>query len=130
MIRSRSWDDRVSELVRALLSMGGCTIERVAEHFACDRRTIHRHLAGCGTTFSAILDTERADLVLRLIEDRDRPMTDMAGLLGFSAQSAMARWFRGRFGCSITEWRGDGRPAGGARPLVRGGEGGGGEGGG
>jgi AraC-like DNA-binding protein len=26
-------------------------------------------------------------------------------LLGFSAQSALARWFRSRFGCSITEWR-------------------------
>jgi AraC-like DNA-binding protein len=28
-------------------------------------------------------------------------------LLGFSAQSAMARWFRGRFGCSISQWRAD-----------------------
>jgi hypothetical protein len=27
----------------------------------------------------------------------------------FSAQSAMARWFRGRFGCSVTEWRADPR---------------------
>ncbi len=26
-------------------------------------------------------------------------------MLGFSAQSAMARWFKARFGCSITEWR-------------------------
>jgi AraC-like DNA-binding protein len=30
--------------------------------------------------------------------------------LGFSAQSAMARWFRGRFGCTITEWRKGVRP--------------------
>jgi AraC-like DNA-binding protein len=26
-------------------------------------------------------------------------------LLGFSAQSVMARWFRARFGCSISQWR-------------------------
>ena len=105
--RSNKWDDKVSELVRALLPNGDCTIERVAEHLACDRRTIHRHLAGRGTSFSTILDTERADLVVRLIEDGDRPLKEMADLLGFSAQSAMARWFRGRFGCSITQWRTD-----------------------
>ena len=103
--RSNKWDDKVGELVRALLPNGDCTIERVAEHLACDRRTIHRHLAGRGTSFSAILDTERADLVMRLIEDGDRPLNEMAALLGFSAQSAMARWFRGRFGCSISQWR-------------------------
>jgi AraC-like DNA-binding protein len=105
--RSNKWDDKVSELVRALLPSGDCTIERVAEHLACDRRTIHRHLAGRGTSFSTILDSERADLVMRLIEDGDRPLKEMAALLGFSAQSAMARWFRGRFGCSITQWRTD-----------------------
>jgi AraC-like DNA-binding protein len=77
----------------------------VAGHLACDRRAIHRHLAGRGTSFSEILDTERADIAMRLIEDRDRPLKEMAALPGFSAQSAMARWFRGRFGCSITQWR-------------------------
>ena len=82
-------------------------IERVAEHLACDRRTVHRHLAGRGTSFSTILDTERADLAMRLIEDGDRPLKEIAALLSFSAQSAMARWFRGRFGCSITQWRGN-----------------------
>jgi AraC-like DNA-binding protein len=103
--RSSNWEDKVAELVRALLPAGDCSIERVAEHLACDRRTVHRHLAARGTAFSTILDTERADLVMRLIEDGDRPLKEMAALLGFSAQSAMARWFRGRFGCSISQWR-------------------------
>ena len=103
--RPVNWDDKVSDLVRALLPDGHCTIERVAEHFGCDRRTIHRHLLERGTSFSQILDTQRADLIERLIEDSHRPLADIAELLGFSAQSAMARWFRGRFGCSITQWR-------------------------
>ena len=115
--RSSNWDDKVSELVRSLLPSGDCTIERVAEHLACNRRTIHRHLAARGTSFSAILDAQRADLVTRLIEDGNRSLTGMAALLGFSAQSAMARWFRGRFGCSITQWRSDdGQRAGAGRP--------------
>jgi AraC-like DNA-binding protein len=108
-VRPRQWDERVAEVVRALLNDGDCTVERVAEHFACTRRTIHRHLAECGTGFSEILDTERADLALRLIEDRSRPLATVAEMLGFSAQSAMARWFKGRFGRSVTEWRSDAR---------------------
>ena len=106
-VRPQQWDQKVSELIRTLLASGNCSIERVAEHFACTRRTIHRHLADCGTSFSQILDAERADLVLRLIEDHSRSLASIAGMLGFSAQSAMARWFKGRFGCSISEWRTD-----------------------
>jgi AraC-like DNA-binding protein len=108
--RPESWDDKVSELVRSLLPSGNCTIERVAEYLACSRRTIHRNLLDCGTSFSAILDAQRADLVTRLIEDRNRSLAETAELLGFSAQSAMARWFRGRFGSSITQWRDGIRP--------------------
>jgi AraC-like DNA-binding protein len=107
--RNQAWDARVAEAVRALFPSQDCTIERVAEHFSCTRRTIHRHLADCGTTFSEILDNQRADLALRLIQDRSRPLSQIAEMVGFSAQSAMARWFRGRFGCSVTEWRTDPR---------------------
>jgi AraC-like DNA-binding protein len=109
-VRSENWDDKVGELVRALLPSGNCTIVRVADHLACDRRTIHRHLLDRGTSFSTILDEQRAELVMRLIEDGNRPLVETAELLGFSAQSAMARWFRGHFGCSITQWRGGVRP--------------------
>jgi AraC-like DNA-binding protein len=101
------WDARVAMLVRVLLPGGDCSIERVAEHLGCDRRTIHRHLAECGTTFSKLLDDERAEIVSRLVDERARPLAEIAEMVGFSAQSAMARWFKGRFGCSVTEWRND-----------------------
>ncbi|UPK40203.1 AraC family transcriptional regulator [Bradyrhizobium sp. 186] len=111
--RPTSWEEKVDEVVRILLAGGDCTVERVAEHLACTRRTIHRHLAEAGTSFSAILDARRADLVTQLIDDPGRPLADIAVQLGFSAQSAMARWFRSRFGCTITEWRN------GVRPLAK-----------
>ena len=109
-VRPENWDDKISELVRSLLPGSQCTIERVAEYFSCDRRTIHRHLSECGTSFSAIMDAERADLALRLIADPNRSLAGITGLLGFSAQSAMSRWFRGCFGCSISQWRSGVRP--------------------
>lgn len=108
--RPASWEQKVDEVVRLLLAGGDCTVERVAEHLACTRRTIHRRLAASGTSFSAILDAQRADLVIQLIDDPGRPLADIAMQLGFSAQSAMARWFRSRFGCTITEWRKGVRP--------------------
>ena len=108
--RPAAWDLKVDEVVRSLLASGDCTVERVAEHFACTRRTLHRHLAESGTSFSAIVDAQRADLVVRLVEEPERPLSALAKQLGFSAQSAMARWFRGHFGCSITEWRKGERP--------------------
>jgi AraC-like DNA-binding protein len=108
--RPGGWDAKVDEVIRSLLDSGNCTVERVAEHFSCTRRTIHRHLAECGTSFSEILDAQRADLVTRLIDDHDRPLAAIAIQLGFSAQSALARWFRHRFGCTITEWRQGVRP--------------------
>ena len=107
---SAGWEEKVDEVVRSLLASGHCTVERVAEHLACTRRTIHRHLAECGTSFSAILDAQRAELVTQLIEDPARPLAAIAQQLGFSAQSAMARWFRSRFGCTITDWRKGVRP--------------------
>lgn len=103
------WDGKIGQLVRMLLTAGDCSIERVADHLACNRRTIHRRLADCGTTFSEVLDTQRADLVMHLIKDRSRSLAEVSVMTGFSAQSAMARWFRGRFGCSITAWRTDPR---------------------
>jgi AraC-like DNA-binding protein len=108
--RPAAMDDKVRELIAALLPTGLCSIERIAEHLLCDRRTIHRRLALCGTTFSELVDTERTDLVVRLLGDRNRPLPEVAELLGFSAQSAMARWFRGKFGCSMRQWRAGVRP--------------------
>ena len=55
-------------------------------------------------TFSEIVDAQRAELVVRLIEDQTRSLPAVAEPLGFSAQSALARWFRERFGQSITQW--------------------------
>jgi AraC-like DNA-binding protein len=56
------------------------------------------------------VDAQRADLVIQLIEDPGRPLSAIAEQLGFSAQSALARWFRHRFGCTVTDWRKGVRP--------------------
>ena len=88
-----------------MLSSGLCSAAQVAKRLGTDRRTIHRHLAKEGETFTSLMESVRSELVTRYIENRDRPLSQTADLLGFSAQSAFARWFRAKFGCTVSEWR-------------------------
>ena len=95
----------VRECIYTMLPSGLCSAQTVATRLGVDRRTIHRHLARENQTFSSVLDSVRAELVTRYIENRDRPLASVAELLGFSAVSAFSRWFRNQFGCSVTDWR-------------------------
>jgi AraC-like DNA-binding protein len=100
-----SFSEKVRELVASLLSSGRCRMERVAEHLGLDRKTVHRRLVEEGTSFSAIVDAVRTQTVNHHIEDRKRTLTDVAEMLGFSDVSAFSRWFKRRFGRSVSQWR-------------------------
>src|SRR5205085_11763622 len=84
--RSSTIDGKVQELIAALLPTGRCSLDRVAQHLGCDGRTVQRWLAERGHSFSEILDAQRAEMVVRLIEDQNRTLPAVAELLGFSAQ--------------------------------------------
>ncbi|WP_405784655.1 AraC family transcriptional regulator [Streptomyces sp. NBC_01378] len=97
--------DRVRELIEVLLPTGRCSIEQVAGSLGVDRRTVHRHLAASGETFSSLVNATRTQLAEQLVANPSRSLTEIAGLLGFSAPSAFSRWFRDQFGSSAREWR-------------------------
>ena len=100
----------VRECISVMLSSGLCSADHVAQRLGVDRRTIHRHLADEGATFTSLLDSVRAELVARYINNRERSLTSVAELLGFSSLSAFSRWFHARFGASASEWRSARRP--------------------
>ena len=97
--------DAARQLVAALLPGGRCTADQVAQHLGMDRRTLHRHLAADGQTFSAMMQAVRRDLALRQIRESDRSLAELAELLGFSGPSALAYWFRQQFSCTVSQWR-------------------------
>jgi AraC-like DNA-binding protein len=97
--------DKVSELIVALLPEGACSVERVAQHLGMDRRTLHRRLTAEGQTFSTILDATRYDMAASLLTSSDRPLQNVADLLGFSSLSAFAHWFRRKFALSASAYR-------------------------
>jgi AraC-like DNA-binding protein len=97
--------DKVRCLVREVLPPGRCSVEEVAQHLGVDRRTVHRHLARSGETFSSLVDEVRAGLAEIYLEgNRGRP-ADVADLLGFSGLSAFSRWHKRHFGFTLTERR-------------------------
>ncbi|MES2413673.1 MAG: AraC family transcriptional regulator [Pseudomonadota bacterium] len=97
--------DTARQLIMALLPGGRCTADQVAQHLGMDRRTLHRHLQARGTSFTALMQLVRSEYVVRQIRDSDRPMAELAELLGFSGSSAFAFWFRKQFGCTVSQWR-------------------------
>jgi AraC-like DNA-binding protein len=115
--------DKVGDLIVALLPEGACSVERVAQHLGMDRRTLHRRLSAEGTTFSRILDATRVEMAASLLTGSDRPLQNVADLLGFSGLSAFAHWFRRKFAQPASAYRAQragtvGRPLGVLSPAV------------
>jgi AraC-like DNA-binding protein len=93
-----SMSDRVRRLVVLLLPRGHCRVEIVAQQLGVDRRTIANHLAAEKTTFSALVDIMRRDLLERYAKEGARTLSEVAPLLGFSELSALSRWRRRQLG--------------------------------
>jgi AraC-like DNA-binding protein len=98
-------DATIRQLIFELLPSGRCTSELLARHLGIDRRTLSRRLAARGTTFSAIVNHVRLELVQRHIRTERRSLTETAQLLGFSSLSTFSRWFQAQFGTSAIVWR-------------------------
>jgi AraC-like DNA-binding protein len=87
------------------LPSGRCSIEQVADHLGVVCRTVQRRLAEEGQSFSSIVNDIRTELAARHVVESDRPLTEVATLLGFSAPSGFSRWYHAQFGCSPKESR-------------------------
>lgn len=90
--------DRVRRLAVLLLPRGHCRVETVARHLGVDRRTVANHLSAEHTTFSALVDGMRCDLLERYLKEGSRPLSEVSALLGFSEPSSFSRWHRRHFG--------------------------------
>ncbi|GEC07716.1 hypothetical protein SSP24_53710 [Streptomyces spinoverrucosus] len=100
-----AFTDRVRQVVEALLPTGRCSLEQLARTFDIDPRTLQRRLAESGEGYSSIVDSVRTGMARRYVGGSKRPLTEIAGLLGFSSLATFSRWFRGRFDTSPSTWR-------------------------
>lgn len=97
-------DTKIRDLIRLLISSSGCSAEKVARGLGVDRRTVHRHLAAKGLTFSMLLNEVRRELVVQMLPN-SRSIADVSDRLGFSSSPAFSRWFSQEMGVSPGEWR-------------------------
>ncbi|MGY1695633.1 AraC family transcriptional regulator [Geodermatophilus sp. SYSU D00814] len=96
---------QVRAMVEVLLPAGRCSLAHVSRALHVPPRTLHRHLAEEGQSFSAIVDDVRARWAERYLATDAHSLTQVAHQLGFAAPSAFSVWFRSHFGTTASEWR-------------------------
>ncbi|MNL38224.1 HTH-type transcriptional regulator VirS [compost metagenome] len=96
--------DYVQRLLRNLLPCGRATVEYIANVIKLSPRSLQRHLAQAGTSFQQILDQTRQAMTVRYLKESDLTLIQIAGILGYSDQSAFTRAFQRWYGVSPREW--------------------------
>jgi len=98
----------MQDVLRAIhvrLPAGTASIEEVARGLGITPRTLQRRLDAADTSFSALLNRARRDLVLRYLGNPAYSIIQVAELLGYDFPSSFTRWFRREFGQSPARWR-------------------------
>lgn len=88
---------QVENLILRTLPTQRCRISLIAEQLGLHERVLQRRLAVEGTGFEALLEQARRSCAQRYLAERHMPLSQVAGLLGYSEQSvfnrACRRWF-------------------------------------
>jgi AraC-like DNA-binding protein len=96
--RTAPLSDRVAELIRRLLPTGECSAETIANQFAMHPRTLHRRLGTEGVRCQDLIERERRAQAARYLAEPGLLLSQIAGLLGYTEQSALNRSCRRWFG--------------------------------
>ncbi|MZR62817.1 AraC family transcriptional regulator ligand-binding domain-containing protein [Alcanivorax sp. DP30] len=87
----------VVQLINTLLPTGHCSSDTIASHLSMHKRTLQRRLAKEGTTYEQLLSEERMKMARQYLLEPNLKLSQIAGLLGYSEQSAFNRacrdWF-------------------------------------
>ncbi len=92
-------------IIMHLLGVSECTNEEVARELQVHPRTLHRRLREEGTSFQAVKNEVRRDVMLYYLQQTDFDFTLISDRLGFAEQSVMARSCRRWLSASPTEVR-------------------------
>lgn len=94
---ANSLTEDVARLINTLLPTGHCTSDTIASHLSMHKRTLQRRLAREGTTYEQLLSEERMKMARQYLAEPNLKLSQIAGLLGYSEQSALNRacrdWF-------------------------------------
>lgn len=97
--------EQVRHAIREDMLAGTPAIESVAERLGLKPWTLRRRLKVDNLDFSTLLDDVRRQLATEWLAGTDRTVSDIAGSLGYSEQSAFNRAFRRWFAATPIEYR-------------------------
>ncbi|GGE54268.1 hypothetical protein GCM10011533_03480 [Streptosporangium jomthongense] len=100
-----SLGSKVSSLISIQLARGKVGVEVVASQLHMSRYTLHKKLRREGLTFARLLEDVRRKQALTYMQDRTKPLVEIAEQLGFSELSAFSRAFKRWMGTSPAEYR-------------------------
>jgi len=84
---------------------GDASADSVGALFSMHSRTLHRHLAGFGTSFRTLVDETRFEIALQMLRDSSFEVRRIADILGYADASAFTRAFRRWSGTTPALWR-------------------------
>lgn len=102
---SLSFSVQVRSMITDQLDRGRVRAAAVAEQLNMSRQTLYKKLKQENLTFATLLDDVRREQALAYLQDRNRPLTEVAELLGFSELSAFSRAFKRWMGKSPAHFR-------------------------
>lgn len=97
--------DRAQRALALLMPNGRATLGHVAAQLGMSPRALQRRLDEEGHQFGELLNDVRSELATAYLAGSARPITSVAGLLGYASPSSFTRWFAGAYGVSPQEWR-------------------------
>ncbi|MFW5825124.1 MAG: helix-turn-helix transcriptional regulator [Marinobacter sp.] len=105
ILPSLTFSRQVRPLIARQLARGKVKVESVAAELNMSRHTLYKKLKEENLTFAGLLEDVRREQALKYLHDRNRTLSEVAELLGFSELSAFSRAFKRWMGKSPAEFR-------------------------
>ena len=91
--------------IKKNLELDSVSLESVAEALNLKPWTLRRKLRAQSSDFSTVLDEVRKEMAVYHLKNEDKQISEIAGLLGYSEQSAFNRAFKRWFNCTPVDFR-------------------------
>jgi AraC-like DNA-binding protein len=83
----------VRAAIAASLCDGNASLQRTARQLGVSSRSLQRHLAETGTSYSEMVTEVRLDMACHLLAESNERMSDIALRLGYAGPSSFSRAF-------------------------------------
>ncbi len=105
VLPSLTFGRKVRALIAERLAEGRIGVDAIASQLNMSRHTLYKRLKEENLTFQGLLDDVRREQALHYLREPERPLAEVAELLGFSELSAFSRAFKRWMGKAPAEFR-------------------------